>query len=294
MTGFSRRNGEFSCEGLSKSWFFEIKSVNGKALDIKLRLPSGFDNLSAELKAIAGKYLSRGSVSAYLEFNNSLGELKINDSLLQTLTIKALELFESYGERLQKPSPTDLLAFKGVIENGEPSLEEAQKLSLERTLVTDFEQACQTLQQDRRAEGEKIKIALLDILDKIANITLKIERIAQGMPTRLKEKLQNQIDELLAASNQISEERLAQEVVLYVAKADIREEIDRLQAHLKTAQDLLNQGGEVGRRLDFLCQELNREANTTCSKSGDIELTNLGMALKTLIEQFREQVQNIE
>ena len=150
------------------------------------------------------------------------------------------------------------------------------------------------MQQDRQAEGEKMKAALLDILDKIANIVAKVEGIAESQPERLKEKLLAQIASLLEPSNQISEERLAQEVALYVAKADIREEIDRLKAHLVTAQNLLNSGEAVGRRLDFLCQELNREANTTCSKSSEIDLTNLGMSLKTLIEQFREQVQNIE
>ena len=122
----------------------------------------------------------------------------------------------------------------------------------------------------------------------------KVDEIAQNLPARLKDKLQQQIALWLEPSNQISEERLAQEVVLYVTKADIQEEIDRLKAHIKTAGELLNNGGNIGRRLDFLCQELNRESNTICSKSAEIELTNCGMELKALIEQFREQVQNIE
>ena len=181
-----------------------------------------------------------------------------------------------------------------MVEVEDAALDEEETAALVGKLSESFSKACLKLKSDREAEGVKIRKALLDILDNIATIVARVEDIAKAQPERLKAKLQEQIAALLEPSNQISEERLAQEVALYVARADIQEEIDRLKAHIKTARDLLSSNEAVGRRLDFLCQELNREANTTCSKSGEIELTNLGMELKTLIEQFREQVQNIE
>ena len=149
------------------------------------------------------------------------------------------------------------------------------------------------LKQDRIKEGEKIAHALFEILNKITDIVTKVEQITQSTPEKLKEKILNQVNELLPDMS-VSSERLEQEVVLLVMRADVKEEIDRLYAHIKTATELLNENVPVGRRLDFLCQEFNREANTLCSKSSDIEQTKYGMQLKALIEQFREQVQNME
>lgn len=297
MTGFARDSGEYNFEKTGFNWFWEIKSVNNKGIDIKTKLPSWLEGaLVLSCKNILGQYFSRGSFGVYLDLRSSAGlsELKINDDLLQKLAVKAIELYESFGDKLQKPSTTELLALKGVIEQEDSSLNEEEIGLLAQALLKSFDDVCGKLQKDRQAEGEKIKIALFDILGNIASIVVKVERIAKIQPEKLKHKLQAQIAELLEPLNQISEERLAQEVALYVAKADIQEEIDRLKSHIKTAKDLLTSDDAVGRRLDFLCQELNREANTTCSKSGEIDLTNLGMELKTLIEQFREQVQNIE
>ena len=297
MTGFARKNGEKAFENNAFNWFWEVKSVNGKALDFKVKVPSALDGaLSLSLKSILSKYFARGSFSIFLDLKSSYhkADILLDDNLLQKLTIKAIELYETYADKLQKPSVGDLLALRGVYEIDDAKLSEEDEKLLVSALLESFETACIKMQKDRQAEGEKMKKALLDILDKIANIVAKIEKIADTQPEKLKEKLQTQIASWLEPSNKISEERLAQEVALYVAKADIREEVDRLKAHLVTARDLLNGNETVGRRLDFLCQEFNREANTTCSKSCDIELTNLGMELKTLIEQFREQVQNIE
>lgn len=297
MTGFARENNEFRFDKMGFNWYWEVKSVNNKAIDIKNKLPNWLDGaLSLACKNIIGQNFSRGSFSIYLDLSSTseTSEVKINDELLQKLTVKAIELYESFGDKLQKPSSTELLALKGVFDVENVVLTEEENDHLVKALLQSFETACKKLKADRQAEGEKIRTALLDILNNIANITTKVEGIAQAQPEKLKTKLQEQIAALLEPSNQISEERLAQEVALYVARADIQEEIDRLKAHLETARNLLTSEEAVGRRLDFLCQELNREANTTCSKSSEIELTNLGMELKTLIEQFREQVQNIE
>ena len=165
---------------------------------------------------------------------------------------------------------------------------------MQKLIIESFVEALKQLVKDRQAEGTKIVEALSDIINQVENIVKDIEQIAAELPLHLKEKLKQQVEQLLDSLVQIGEERLAQEVVLLVNRADIKEEIDRLKAHIKTARELLGTDGAVGRRLDFLCQELNRETNTICSKSADIELTNYGMQLKALIEQFREQVQNIE
>ncbi len=297
MTGFARESGEYNFEKTAFSWFWEIKSVNNKSIDVKLKMPGWLDSqLSLFCKNEAARNFARGSFGVYLDIraSNETPEVKINDELLQKLAAKAIELYDTFDGKLQKPSTTELLGLKGVVEVEDAALDEEETAALVGKLSESFSKACLKLKSDREAEGVKIRKALLDILDNIATIVARVEDIAKAQPERLKAKLQEQIAALLEPSNQISEERLAQEVALYVARADIQEEIDRLKAHIKTARDLLSSNEAVGRRLDFLCQELNREANTTCSKSGEIELTNLGMELKTLIEQFREQVQNIE
>ena len=297
MTGFARCGDSYHFDKTEYNWFWEVKSVNNKAIDVKTKLPNWLDGaLTQNCKTVIGNYFSRGSFSVYLDLGsvNENSEIKINDELLQKLVVKAIDLYESYGDKLQKPSTTDILSLKGVIDIEDVVLSEDETKSLIDALLNSFENACKDLKIARQAEGEKIKKALMSILDNITDIVCNIDDIAKTQPKKLKQKLQEQINVLLEPTNQLSEERLAQEVVLYVARADIQEEIDRLKAHIKTAQDLLAADGAVGRRLDFLCQELNREANTTCSKSCEIDLTNLGMELKALIEQFREQVQNIE
>lgn len=293
MTGFARVNGNWQTAEQNISWIFELKSVNGKSLDIKTRLPSGYDDLNFALKSQAAAYLNRGSVSVYLDINREQTgkKVKIDEALLETLALKAISLSEKFADKLAKPSAAELLAQRGVVEWEEDVLSVEEEQKLKHKLLEDFAKACLVLQNDRQKEGEKIKQALKDILAKIDGITLQIEKIAATLPVKLKEKLQAQIQQY---ETDISEERLAQEVVLLVTKADIREEIDRLKAHLQSAYQMLEAKEAVGRRLDFLCQELNREANTTCSKAADIAITNLGMELKALIEQFREQVQNIE
>ncbi len=293
MTGFARVSGKLQTEISDIDWTFEIKSVNGKSLDIKVKLPPAYEDMSFELKKIATQYLQRGSVSVGLDINRSGADagVQINEPLLKALLDKALEVYAADPERIAKPSAGEILRFSGVIEPA--AISPADDELLRQNLQEGFAKLCQNLQADRQAEGAKIGQALRDILQKISNVAQQVEVIANELPLKVKEKLENQIKQWVNLAD-MSEERLAQEVVFYVTKADIREEVDRLKAHIKTASQLLNSSEAVGRRLDFLCQELNREANTTCSKSTDAALTNLGMELKALIEQFREQVQNIE
>lgn len=296
MTGFAREGGVTVFNDKKQcSWFFELKSVNGKSLDVKTKLPSFLEGLSMFIKNEAVSYFARGSISAYLEVDfNKSGEIAFNEELLKQLVSKAIAIYDENNEKLSRPSISEMFAVKGVVEVADNVLSEDETAQLINDLQKGFKNACDALLLARQAEGEKICLALKEILNKISIDVAKIEQKADVLPEKLKEKLSAQIKELLSSDIQVSEDRLAQEVCLYVARADIREEIDRLKAHIQTALNLLDSGEPVGRRLDFLCQELNREANTTCSKSCDIEITNLGMELKTLIEQFREQVQNME
>ncbi len=293
MTGFARASGELQTDLSNISWLFEVKSVNGKALDIKTKLPQTLEDLAFEFRRIAAQYLQRGSVSVYLELKRTAlsSTLQVNTQLLEELTQKALEIYRANPDEIGKPQSTDLLRLPGVLEVSAPSEEDEQ--ALRQKLLAEFDTLCRRLQEDRKIEGAKIKEALKTILQKIGSVAAKVEKIAEEQPAKIKEKLENQIKQWVNPA-EVSEERLAQEVVFYITRADIREEVDRLKAHVKTAEQLLESSEAVGRRLDFLCQELNREANTTCSKSSDAELTALGMELKALIEQFREQVQNIE
>lgn len=295
MTGFARTNGNLSFAEHNISWTWEIKSVNGKSLDLKYRLPPSFEDIGIRLKPLANQFLQRGSISAFLEisFEKCNKKIKINDELLAELIAKSVAICDSSSGKISYPSSAEILNLKGVIELEENPIAEEDLDSLKQQLLTSFSECCQSLQSNRRAEGEKIKQALLSILVSIENTTSQIEQISHTLPQKLKEKLTAQISQYSEDIN-ISEERLAQEVVLLITRADIKEEIDRLKTHIKSAREYLNSTDAIGRRLDFLCQELNREANTTCSKACDIAITNFGMELKAQIEQFREQVQNIE
>lgn len=295
MTGFARANGCLQTIDESIDWTWEIKSVNGKNLDVKFKFPIGYDDLSFTLKARASEFLTRGSVSAYLEVNREVKNknIKIDDELLNKLAEKAIQLSEKFGGKVGYPSAAELLAQRGVVELEDAELTDDEKSKLSEDIVNGFIVACQALLEDRRKEGDKIKLALEDILNNIEKVVNKIENVAECLPYKLKEKLDLQLKQYVADVD-VSEDRIAQEVVLLITRADIKEEIDRLKTHIKSAHNLLESKEAVGRRLDFLCQELNREANTTCSKAADITITNLGMELKALIEQFREQVQNIE
>jgi uncharacterized protein (TIGR00255 family) len=294
MTGFARQNGEIAIGKQNFGWGFELKSVNGKGLDVRVKVPGWLEGLSLPLKNLAGKYFSRGNIGVFLEVKASSEEksLRINEALLEALATKAVSLYSNWSDQIAKPSVSELLAIKGVVEVDDEALGEEGQEALHGALLAGFEAACYDLQNDRRLEGEKIKEALLNLSGKMEKTVSDIAGKSDNLPQKAKEKLSQQVKGL--TDMPISEDRLAQEIVLLATKADIQEEVDRLKAHLKTVGELLNSGGAVGRRLDFLCQELNREANTVCSKACDIELTNLGVEMKILIEQVREQVQNIE
>ena len=295
MTGFVRQDGVLKLDDKSFSFVIEIKSVNAKGLEIKTKLPQGFDEIEYEIKTKIAQFFSRGTFNLFLSLNaQSLQtDIAINDSLLDILKNKAAEIYLKNSEIFAKPSPAELLKISGVIEKNDDALEEETKSSLYAEVFKTLEVALKKLQADRLAEGQKIANALLNILEQISLRRDEAEKIALNINEEIRRKISEQI-ETYVADEKISHERLEQEVLFYVMRADIKEELDRLKAHIATAREIFEKGGLIGRRLDFLCQELNREANTLCSKSMNLDLTKIGMDLKALIEQFREQTQNME
>lgn len=295
MTGFARQSGSMQQEKFSFSWVWEIKSVNGKNLDIKTRLPQWLDEVSLNLRNVAATYFERGSLNVSLDviWDKNETEVKINQALLDQAAAAALKLYRQYPEELARPSAAELLKIDGVLEVLKNRFDDNELAEICKKLRAGFEECCIRLQADRRQEGVKIKAALEEKVNRIEVLVQEIARLSATQPEQLKQKLSAQLAELLEGIA-VSEERLAQEAVLLVNRADICEETDRLTAHIKTARELLDGNQTLGRRFDFLCQELNRETNTICSKASDIEIINRGMALKAVIEQLREQVQNME
>ncbi len=293
MTGFARQEGAVE----DFSWTWELKSVNGRNLDIRSRLPAGFDGLDAAIRSAAAEKLKRGNVNVVLTVDDHAksGTFRLNEAALTQIEA----LMRDLGQRFNAAPPRldGLLALRGVldIEEAEASEEVLEKRlqALQQSLGTAFAQ----LQEMRRVEGARLAALIEGHLAEIDRLRQAAATIAATQPEALRQRLQQQLADLFgngAAPAALSEERLAQEVVVLVAKADVREELDRLAAHVAAARDLVAGGGAVGRKLDFLCQEFNREANTLCSKAADLTLTGIGIDLKATIEQMREQIQNIE
>jgi uncharacterized protein (TIGR00255 family) len=289
MTGFARVQGE--ANGIS--WVWEIKSVNGRALDLRLRLGAGFDRLEPELRAGLAQRFRRGNFSANLAVTRTAPPvLRINREALAQLVALIDELT---GEIEAAPPRLDgLLALRGVVETVEDEDETVIEARCGEVLRS-WLGALDRLAAARAEEGARIGMLLRGQLDEMAALAAAAADCAAAQPAAIRQRLLTVLASLTGAgAAAVPEKRVAQEVALLAARADIREEIERLRAHAEQAGELLDEGEAVGRRLDFLCQELNREANTLCSKSADIELTRAGLALKAVIEQFREQVQNIE
>lgn len=290
MTGFARSHGAHG--DLAFEW--ELKSVNAKGLDVRLRLPLGFDALEAPARKRIGEQLTRGTVYANLSIRRTGAQanVRINDDVLDAVVAKARDL----AARLNAPPPSvdGLLAIKGVIEVVEPEANEAADAAAQAAVLAALEAALGQLLDMRAREGETLGRILLQRMDDIERLAARAETAPGRAPEAVKTRLAAQIATLLEASDRFDPDRLGQEAVLLAAKADIREELDRIASHVGQARALIGEGGAIGRRLDFLAQEFNREVNTCCSKSNDLELTNIGLEMKSVVEQFREQVQNLE
>jgi uncharacterized protein (TIGR00255 family) len=274
-----------------------LKSVNGRNLDIRCRLPGGYDALETVARSSAAEILKRGNVNASLTVNiqDKTGTFRVNEAALAQIE----KLVEGLRTRLDAAPPRldGLLALRGILEVDEPmpspEVIEQRMQALQQSLI----EALQQLQVMRRIEGARLQTLVEGHLDEIERLCGVAGEIAATQPESLRKRLAEQLTELLSAAATpaaLSEDRLAQEVALLATKADVREELDRLAAHVQAVRDLLKSGGSIGRKLDFLCQEFNREANTLCSKAADLALTTIGIDLKATIEQLREQIQNIE
>lgn len=290
MTGFARTEGH--ADGFS--WVWEIKSVNSKALDLRFRLGPGFEALEVPVRTLLTERVQRGALTVNLTATRTAASagVRVNRAVLAEVAALAAELVEEHGAA--PPRADGLLALRGVLESGEAEDTEAVREQRQAALLASARQAVERLVAARREEGARLESVIGARLGEIDGLTAEADATAAMQPDAIKTRLRGQLALLLEATPALSEERLVQEVALLAAKADTREELDRLKAHGAAARDLLKAGGAVGRRFDFLCQEFNREANTLCSKSADLALTRIGLGLKAAIEQLREQVQNIE
>jgi uncharacterized protein (TIGR00255 family) len=290
MTGFARGHGVCG----PYAWAWEIKSVNGKGLDLRLRLPPGWDAIEVPVRAQVAEALARGSVQANLTVDRSgaTPTVRVNTPVLEAV----LDAVRQFGTKLEAapPSVDGLLALKGVIEITEAAENENERRAAEAAVIAGFAGAVAALAETRRSEGAALGRLLGTRLDEIAALVDRAERAPGRRPEAIRARLAEQIATLLAQSERFDADRLHQEAIMIATKADVREELDRLTAHVAQARRLLKDGGPIGRRLDFLAQEFNREANTLCAKANDVELTNIGLELKAAVEQFREQIQNVE
>ncbi|WP_106754170.1 YicC/YloC family endoribonuclease [Pannonibacter carbonis] len=291
MTGFARVEGSHG----GARWTWELRSVNGKNLDLRLRLPAGMEELEASLKARAGQVLARGNVSANLSLQREQGGavLAVNEAALEAV-LRAIQVLHRRLPDAAPPTLDGILAHKGVLELIEPEEDEVARLALQAAVSESFDIALAGLVDMRLSEGATIAQVLDTHLNTIAAATQAAEALPARQLEAIKARLKSQLEELVAAVPALDPQRLAQEAALLATKADVREELDRLRAHVDAARKLLATGGPIGRKLDFLAQEFNREANTLCSKSNDVALTAIGLELKAVIDQLREQVQNLE
>jgi len=293
MTGFASTSGQ---QGDS-DWRLDVKSVNGRGLDLRFRLPPGFESLEQKLRSAAQKAMKRGSITVSLtvRFQSAEGRTSINESALAAM-IEALGATRSRLEEAGIPvAPTQaeaVLALPGILttkdENGPADLD-----ALHQEILIGFHAALEALLRERWAEGVRLEHVISTQVTQIESLTSNAKERAEEAVIALRERFDAQLATLLSDAS-LSEDRLQQEAAVLASKADIREEIDRLHAHVAAARALLEMDEPIGRRLDFLTQEFNREANTLCSKSPTDALTRIGLDLKTVIDQIKEQAANIE
>jgi uncharacterized protein (TIGR00255 family) len=290
MTGFARSQGVAA----TYAWAWEIKSVNGKGLDLRVRLPQGWDSVESAVRTTASQRVTRGNVSAMLAVRRegAVPTVRVNAPVLDAV----LAAIREVSKRVEAEPPTldGILGLKGVIDIVDAEENAEARAVAEAAVVKGFEQTLALLVKEREREGAALGRVLTERMDLIAKLAASAESDPARKPKAIRARLAEQVKTLLATGERLDPERLHQEAVLLAAKADVREELDRLAAHIEAVRALLRDGRSVGRRLDFLAQELNREANTLCSKANDVSLTAIGLDLKVAVDQFREQVQNLE
>ncbi|CAM3762033.1 hypothetical protein ROTAS13_02149 [Roseomonas sp. TAS13] len=292
MTGFARIDGMLP-DGASLAW--EVRSVNGRGLDLRLRMPNGFEGLETPLREQAARRFGRGNISATLVVKREDRSLRLipDPEALE----RVLRLARELAARIPgapPPRPEALLALPGVLRTEVPELDEAADEARRALVAKAFEAALEALREARRAEGRKLHAILSTLLDEIAALREQAVEEAARQPRAQKARLMATLSELLEGERRVPEERLAAEVALLASRSDVREELDRLGAHVEAARALLRETAPVGRRLEFLTQEFGREANTLGAKSASLALTRLSLELKAAVERLREQAANVE
>ncbi|MDH4981616.1 YicC/YloC family endoribonuclease [Hyphomicrobium sp. D-2] len=290
MTGFARAEGNAA----GFAWHWELRTVNGRGLDVRLRLPSGLEQLEPKAREAIGRHLSRGSVTANLVASGTTDthELRLNERALAQV-MKAADRIRALTDAVP-PRVDGLIAIRGVLDIVEPEEDEAETIARGQAMLATLDEALAALVGARASEGNRLANALNGQIDEIERQVAIVRASPARTPEAIAARLKEQIGRIMEVGTGFDPQRLHQEAVLLAAKADVEEELERLTSHISAARELLAEDAPVGRKLDFLTQEFNREANTLCSKANDIEITRAGLALKSVIDQLREQVQNIE
>lgn len=291
MTGFARCEGEES----GVSWVWELKSVNGKGLDVRCRLPAGYDRLEADIRGQAQKDLTRGNVSVNLSITQLEHEssYRINWLVLNDI-IDAVPELASKCPTATPPSIDGLLGLRGVLETVDENISDERQSEIDKDIRRGFDSALMELIENRQKEGARLADVIVGQVSVIEELSVQAQEQASVQVGLIRERISNGVARLLESSPPLTEDLLAQEAAVLLTKGDVTEELDRLHAHCKAATDLLESDSAIGRKFDFLCQEFNREANTLCSKAIAPELTQVGLELKVVVDQLREQIQNIE
>ncbi|MFK5981066.1 MAG: YicC/YloC family endoribonuclease [Rhizobiaceae bacterium] len=290
MTGFSRSEGLHA----TGRWVWELRSVNNKGLDLRMRLPYGFETIEVDCKKAVASAFSRGSIQVSLQFSKegSANVPSINPAALEAVLSVAAQLQERIGAA--PPTVDGILAIKGILEITETDLTDDEVKSRNKEVLSGLKTAIVDLTTARESEGEAIVAVMSDQVSKIGGLVAKIEADPSRTMDAIRQRLQQQLAPLLEEGSDLDPQRLHQEAAYLATKADLREELDRLVAHVVAGQKLLSSAGPAGRKLDFLAQEFNRECNTICSKSNAPSVTGLGLEMKIIVDQLREQTQNLE
>jgi uncharacterized protein (TIGR00255 family) len=291
MTGFARVDG--ALDGLA--WTWEARSVNGRGLDVRLRLPPGYEALEIPARDAVAKRLSRGNVALNLNLDKQQNAtaLRLNEAVLSDV-IRVLERVSALSGAA-KPDAAQLLTIKGVLESGDQSPETSEaRTTREKAVLKSLDDALDKLSEARRAEGSKLVGVLQEQIAQVERLAGEVRASPSRAPDAIAARLKETIGRINETMVSLDQDRLYQEAMILATRADVEEELQRLSAHVAAAREILGETGAVGRKLDFLAQEFNREANTLCSKANAVDITRLGLLLKTIIDQFREQVQNVE
>jgi uncharacterized protein (TIGR00255 family) len=290
MTGFARTDGQAD----GAAWAWEVRSVNGRGLELRFRLPPGFDAIEPGLRELAGHVLRRGNVSANLTIRREERPRLVADTdTLDQLLALALNIAARIPGA-PPPAAEALLAMPGVLRTADAGNDDAAKASQLDAIRQGFATVLEQLALSRQAEGSRLHAILSAQLDEIDALRTQAQAEAADQPAMQRTRLTAILADLMGEAHSLPEDRIAQEVALLATRSDVREELDRLGSHLQAARALLAEGAQIGRKFDFLVQEFVRETNTLCSKSATTALTTTGLRLKAAIEQMREQVQNVE